>query len=98
VGSNENDCYLLAAEADGERGDGQVALLVDELAHDAVPLAIPHLRAVQAVLHQADRVGEIADLGDLLQQVHAEALVLGVSFPRFVAGRRGQLDPANGSH
>jgi len=75
--------HLLALKVDGQRRHRQVSLLVDELADDAVPLAVDD-GAVVAVVHRLDRVREVAHARDLLQHLDAEADVLLVAFERLV--------------
>lgn len=49
---------------------------VDELPHHAGPAAVGFRGSVQAIIHQLDLKGELQDVSQLPQHVHAEALVL----------------------
>lgn len=59
---------------------------VDELAHHAGPAAVGLRGAVQPVVHQLDPEGELQDVGQLPQHVHAEPLVLVVTAIVLVVG------------
>ena len=52
--------------------------LVYEFTEHAVPSTVDE-RAMKAVVHQLDRVGEVAELGNLFEHLHAEASVLVVA-------------------
>ena len=58
--------------------------VLDELTDHAVPLALVVLGAVASVGDQPDLVGEAQDVGQLLQQVDAEALEAVVPHQRLV--------------
>jgi len=69
---------LLSLKADAERCHRQVYLFLDQLSDHAVPLAVDE-SAVETIVDYLDGIRKVADPGNLLEHLHAEAAVLFVA-------------------
>ena len=72
--------------ANTERSDRQIGLLFDQLTNHAIPLAV-HERPMQSIVHNLDRVREVRQRRDLLQQLDAKAAESVVASKRLIIQR-----------